>query len=212
MVSNRQSQTEGADIGASGMAIARAPSAAEVKGSDHRSSTANDVSESGNEMERELSSFAEASTAVSNAPSSSSSRANSIGAKRTVNVPGTPDVEESGCRWTISAGGGSAGGNETARGMSIPPPAESPLRAAVGGLLAGQTVNVCVSETGGGPTTGTRPGPTRVFASGSLGVSVNSGEKCEQIVGDSEWQVVRNKSAKRYKLIGQKGCAPTTKW
>lgn len=34
--------------------------------------------------------------------------------------------------------------------------------------------------------------------------------KFDQVVGDSEWQIVRNKSAKRYKLIGQRGCAPTT--
>lgn len=40
---------------------------------------------------------------------------------------------------------------------------------------------------------------------------LNQNMSCEQKVGDSysEWQVVRNKSAKRYKLVGQKGCAVT---
>lgn len=37
----------------------------------------------------------------------------------------------------------------------------------------------------------------------------NANVNCEQVVRDnnSEWQVVRRKSPKRYKLIGQKGCA-----
>lgn len=40
-------------------------------------------------------------------------------------------------------------------------------------------------------------------------VASNRKVNCETIVGvsNSEWQVVRNKSSKRYKLIGQKGCA-----
>lgn len=38
--------------------------------------------------------------------------------------------------------------------------------------------------------------------------AASSDVKCEQRVGDTEWTVVRKKSAKSYKLIGQRGCAP----
>ncbi|KAL0869145.1 hypothetical protein ABMA27_007438 [Loxostege sticticalis] len=49
---------------------------------------------------------------------------------------------------------------------------------------------------------------TRIDARVTLSAR-NSSVKSEQVVGDSEWQIVRKKSAKRYKLIGQRGSAPT---
>lgn len=47
--------------------------------------------------------------------------------------------------------------------------------------------------------------PTVCNGSLEMDLSVN----CDLQVKDTEWQIVRNKSAKRYKLVGQRGCAPT---
>ncbi|XP_028164827.1 uncharacterized protein LOC114355939 [Ostrinia furnacalis] len=49
---------------------------------------------------------------------------------------------------------------------------------------------------------------TRIDARGGLSARDPS-VKYDQVVGDSEWQIVQKKSAKRYKLIGQRGSAPT---
>lgn len=50
---------------------------------------------------------------------------------------------------------------------------------------------------------------TRLDIRGGLSAPDLNMKYDQDVVRDSEWQIVRKKSAKHYKLIGQRGCAPT---
>lgn len=122
-------------------------------------------------------------------------------------------VNESGCLAT-PASCESASASETTPYPEVrweAPASTAVSTTAAAGASASQPVLHTTGETRSSVTVSKRDVLANPTVS-QLNVRVRSGEcsvKNDQVVVDPEWQIVRKKSAKRYKLIGQRGCAST---